>query len=1422
MRNIKRLFPVRNKSITSNLLLLFALLPTVLYSQVDSVNGIPIEFKLQRVLQAGESGVGINGTFNNWGEFYNRHPYIMKNDGDNVWTVTVPLLPDTARNYTYQGPGFYEYKFVTYSISGSDTSITSWITDPYNPRNDPQDNNNSILYITDPYVYRLQPKDGLITKEKLPLITAKIASSFKSPLNISSIKLEVDGMEIQNSPSYYDSTEHLFSYQITTPLDLGTHNIKLSVMNDKGFVGADSSSFTISNLILSAPYEFVFDPLSPSLKFLGDSITTVSIQGAFNNYGADPLTGPDLDGIFKIKEVLPIGSKITYQYLVKGASAQTAYLTDPDNSKLGSDYNPYVIKQVIKIPYIDVLTPHQGTVFDYPSGMINIGAYISPNDSNTVIDTNSIKVYLDDNLISHNITIDTIKNGYEIISDVNNLSTGRHILRFTGKDIHGNIAEDKYLTIGVYSSNTGYHYIDAQNDDDGTGNYSYPSVAAEHSTDLQSIDINTNSSNDSLKFTVTMGAIDDYSRVAIEILNELNSNYIDAPSNAGIKIPDWNNHGVFFIIAAPNSNHLKGDENAIYISNNPLQKSASIEINSNAKTTGKFQFSITLSDLENIMGSFTTKWYFGAYSYFGNTNGAIKVDGSIGGSSLTGNPNIYDAAFFRNDMIQHRILSNFILPYFVGGPRPAKMGTENRGFIGILPEQINTNLAQRPTVELLTNGGDWYQDTVRVYGKVNDNSISSAIFHVKNGTLSFDTTVTITDGIFNALFHLTDGDNIISASVTKDLQNSISKGVIFNYHTDFNTNIVIKYNISGKNVTLDASQSKNNYNLPISFSWQADPNNPATVTFSNSNSSVVSYTSPATDGEYYFILKVMNSKDTSWARALVVVNSGSPDTVNLKTWHSDWINKSVVYEIYTKSFSFGGNLAGIIPQLSRLKNLGINCIWLMPIMPAASPHGYNITDYYNINPELGTKQDFKNLIDAAHQKDIKIMMDLVINHTSAVHPFMEDAYKFKQYSPYYNFYEWDAKGDYEYLFNWWDLPNINYEEKWVRDYLIKMVKYWVEDFDIDGYRCDVAWGVNDNRISGPVFWQRFRNTLKEIKPDIFLLAEAQADQLRYFDDKFDSGYDWPFFNKLKDVLNHNSTIASLDSLIQWYQGSNYLSYIKPFRFLENHDEDRFISKFSPEQTKLAASILLTLPGVPLIYAGQETGEVNQRDMISWNDKYNFQVYYQKLILARDNYPALQQGRFIKLPNSSLDSAYSYLRMSSDNRAIVINNMYDNNIHLNVSILLDSLNLDVSKEWYINDILNSTSVKIEPSSFNNYSVDLTPYESKIVILSNSPLTEVKEKSQQPLSYKLIQNYPNPFNPTTTIMYEIPNTEKVTLEVYDLLGRRVTTLVNNIQKQGRYHVVWNGRNSFGQTVSSGVYFYRLKSGNFINVKKMIMLK
>jgi hypothetical protein len=335
-------------------LLIFFLSSERLYSQVDSVKGIPIEFTIQRTLQAGESGIGLNGTFNNWGDFYNRHPYQLKNIGNNIWTITVPLLPDSARNYTYNGAGFYEYKFVTYSISGKDTSITAWIPDPYNPVTDPKNNNNSVLYITDPFVYQLQPLNGLVTKEKLPAITAKFGTALGNQLDLSSLKFILDGVEVPNSSTYYDANKNLFTYKINTPLALGNHSVIISIKNNKGFTGADTSAFTISNLIVQAPYQFIFDQYSPNLKLLGDSVTTASIQGAFNNYGADPMTGPDADGLFTVNEVLPLNTKTEYQYIIKSASASTAYFYDPDNPHLNPDFNPYVIKLVNNIPVINI------------------------------------------------------------------------------------------------------------------------------------------------------------------------------------------------------------------------------------------------------------------------------------------------------------------------------------------------------------------------------------------------------------------------------------------------------------------------------------------------------------------------------------------------------------------------------------------------------------------------------------------------------------------------------------------------------------------------------------------------------------------------------------------------------------------------------------------------------------------------------------------------------------------------------------------------------------------------------------------------------------------------------------------------------------------------------------------------------------
>ena len=1389
-------------------------------AQVDSTKGVPIEFEFQHTLTSGETGVGLNGTFNDWGIYYNRHPYQMVNVGGNLWKITVNLLPDTARAYTYKGLGFYEYKFVTYNITGTDTSIVGWYPDPSNSRTDPSDNNNSILYVTDPMVYNLQPENTSVLNNKTPTISAMLAAALISKIDISSIKLEINGTVVPNSPSYYDSLTHHFSYPVPSPLSEGTYTVKLSVKNDKGYVGADSSTFTIASAIVNGPYTFIFDPYSPNLEYVGDSIMTVSVSGQFNNYGADAMTGPDADGLYKVTETLPVGQQMSYNFIVRNSRNVTAYLTDPDNPLLGPDYAPYVMKQVQRFPTIEAIYPHQGTIFQSPTDTTSLLAAITQSDSGIAIDTNSIHVYFDNVEIPH--WIDSVANGYRIHAMVSGMSAGRHVVDFSGSDVDGSKARDGYLTFGVYPANSGYHYVDAQNDDNGSGSYIYPGGIIPRSADIYDVNVTTNGTGDSLEFTIDMGAISDYTRFALEITNSLEGNYVDAPEAIELKVPEWNNRGVYIIVAAPNSTKLDGMENFLYTSRSPLQKGPAIAVNSDAEATGQFRFALPLSALENIMGTYAGKWYFSGYTYFANTSGPIEVGLLQGGSSSGDDPDVHDVAFFSNTNIQQRLLANYIASSNIGGPRFATIATDHRGVVGIMPSEISSLLANRPIVKLLTDGGDWYQDTLRVYGTVSDSTITSALISVANNGVLHDTTVVVSGGMFSALLHLTDGNNMISASVTKSSMTTVSKGIVFDYYADHSTDIVIKYTISGSNVTLDASASANPDGLPITYTWRPDSSNPAAVTLTSTNSAVASYTSPVKNGEYYFTVTATTSLDTSWARAVVVVDSGQAHVMNMDTWHPAWVDSAVVYEIYVRSFSSSGKLNAITAKIPQLRALGVNCIWLMPIMPATSPHGYNVTDYYGINSDYGTKADFANLVNTAHAYGMKVIMDLVINHTSLLHPFMKDAYKYNQYSPYHDFYEWDSKGNYEYLFSWWDLPNINYEAAWVRDYLLRMVKYWVEKFNIDGYRCDVAWGVNDTRPSGPAFWQSFRSELKGIKPDVYLLAEADASRLQYFDKKFDSGYDWPLFNKLKATLSHTSTVTSLDSLVEWYESPSYPSYVRPFRFLENHDETRFIDLFNVQQTEMAAAILFTMPGVPLIYSGQEVGEQTQRNIINWSDPYNLQPYYTKLVHIRTSNPALEQGSFTRLAASSGDSVYAYLRMAGDDKAFVINNFYGTAVHTTISIPVDTLHLDPAKPWYANDVLNGTTQQVAPSALGSYAVNLAPYQSQIIILGNSPLTAITEEPTKPLSYALEQNYPNPFNPTTTILYEIPKPERVTLEIYDVLGQRVATLVDGVQTPGQYTAIWNGRNSAGMQVATGVYFYRLQTGSFTSVKKMLMLK
>ncbi|MEJ2617520.1 MAG: hypothetical protein P8Z35_21380, partial [Ignavibacteriaceae bacterium] len=499
------------------------------------------------------------------------------------------------------------------------------------------------------------------------------------------------------------------------------------------------------------------------------------------------MSGPDSDGVYKYTALLNIGTPNVYQYIINGGQ----YINDPDNPIMEQDFGTVAVKHVNPAPHFEILYPRQGQLFA-PGENISIDAHLIVSDSNYAIDNNSIKIFLDNNPVSIS-SIDSIERGVDIKSAGISVSEGRHQLKLIGSDTSG-IQTQYLMNFGSFSSNSGYHYVDADSDDTGPGNYKYPSFSEKGSADIKEITINSNSTNDSLIFTVSLAKVSDYTRLGFEIINSLNGSLSNAPDKAGIQIPDISNKGIFFILTAPNSGQKSPYVNKIYSDLNLDFPVDSLAINPDVETTGKFQFKLALSTIENIAGSFTEGWYFLTYSYFGNTNGGWKVLQSNGGSLFPESPNIFDAAFFYNNSIEKRNLSNYNFSFNYGGSRYVKLSSNLRGVQFIQPQDISSGLATKPYVNILTNGGNIrWTDSIRVYVACSDTSVSSGVLLVNSNQyiLNFKSDTAYADII------LTEGINELQAYVNYNQSlKSYSTKVFFNRIIDHKPQVNISKNIN--------------------------------------------------------------------------------------------------------------------------------------------------------------------------------------------------------------------------------------------------------------------------------------------------------------------------------------------------------------------------------------------------------------------------------------------------------------------------------------------------------------------------------------------------------------------------------------------------------------------------------------------------
>ena len=442
-----------------------------------------------------------------------------------------------------------------------------------------------------------------------------------------------------------------------------------------------------------------------------------------------------------------------------------------------------------------------------------------------------------------------------------------------------------------------------------------------------------------------------------------------------------------------------------------------------------------------------------------------------------------------------------------------------------------------------------------------------------------------------------------------------------------------------------------------------------------------------------------------------------------------WWNDSVFYEIFVRSFfdSDGdgiGDLNGIIEKLDYLNDgdpdtttdLGITGIWLMPIFPSPSYHGYDVTDYYDINPEYGTLADFKNLLDEAHARGIRIIIDLVINHTSSEHPWFLQAAD--PSSPYHDWYIWSdtdpgytgswgqqvwypSHGDYYYSSFTSSMPDLNYTNPAVTEQMEDVVQFWLEDVGVDGFRMDAAkhlieeGTIQANSDSTHAWWKDFRTFYKQISPEALVVGEVWEDTwitAQYLQgDELDLSFEFSLADAMIGAAN-GSWSEGINSQIE--RSYSQIPNMQFASFLANHDQDRVFSQLDENEEKmaLAASLLLTSPGVPFIYYGEEIGM--QGDQIherirrpmqwvgdaanagfttgsSWQALGNgWKLYnvhdegespdsifslYRDLINIRNRHAALRVGELTLLTTTN-EAVYSCLRVSDSEAVLVVINL----------------------------------------------------------------------------------------------------------------------------------------------------------------------
>ena len=341
-----------------------------------------------------------------------------------------------------------------------------------------------------------------------------------------------------------------------------------------------------------------------------------------------------------------------------------------------------------------------------------------------------------------------------------------------------------------------------------------------------------------------------------------------------------------------------------------------------------------------------------------------------------------------------------------------------------------------------------------------------------------------------------------------------------------------------------------------------------------------------------------------------------------------WAESPTVYEIFVRSFA-GETPTTTFQELERrveyLESLAVDVVWLTPIVASPTDHGYHITDYFSTADDLGSREAFESFVGRCHEADIRVVFDLVINHTSRDHPsFQLHSAGLPAYEDYYNRIprerdgtgiDWAGEDAPEFYFSWQRIPNLNYDSLAVRAWMLRVVDTWVDV--VDGFRCDIAWGVPHG------FWMEVASRV----PDAFLMwDETIPRDPRSHELAFDLHYDSTLHSTLRAVGRGDEPATAIFDALDDTRWQGFPDSAVHLRYVENHDETRYLEECGECALRAAAAVTFTLPGAPMIYYGQERGMTSQRGPMKWYDGDNaLTEFHRSLARLRREEPVLNTG-----------------------------------------------------------------------------------------------------------------------------------------------------------------------------------------------------